>query len=129
LFDRPGTEPTGVPAVNSSGNGESPVDPQALADWMTEAALPIAFEGQPASAPAVMCHVTAAEVDELLPEPTGLAPDRQVCVAEAPGDYTTSAPVDPQLERQPQSLAADTAFAVVDAETGNLLLAGAYRRS
>ncbi|MFD4422252.1 hypothetical protein ACFWN7_12225 [Agromyces sp. NPDC058484] len=128
LFDRPDTSLEGVPALDTGSTGQVlGFDPEALAAWMATASLGVPYEGEVTTSPKTVCPVTAAEADELLPEPTGLEPDRLLCVATAEGSFTISAPTrlgDPQ----PESLTADQAYVVVDAATGNLLVAGAFRR-
>jgi hypothetical protein len=128
LFDRAGTEPEGAPALDVSTTGQTPAfDSEVLGAWMASATLGVPYDGEVTSTPAVTCPLTVIEADKLLPEPTGLADDRLICLAQAHGRFTTNAPVSPQLE-QPEPLTADTAYIVVDATTGNLLVAGAYRR-
>ena len=128
LFDREGTEPTGVPAIRASAAGQVPAfDVLEVATWLSTYDPGAPYEGSVTTAPAVTCPVTVREADQMLPEPTGLATDRSVCVAVAEGSFTTDAPVGVDTAAR-EPLTADHTFAVIDASTGNLLISGVYRR-
>jgi len=127
LLARDGEPLAGVAAVDPTRDGEVPAfDPDQVGQWMASTQLGVPYDGDLTADPKVTCSLTAAEADQMLPAPTGLARDRGVCVAEAPGTFTITGP--PSTE-QAEPEVADTAYVVVDAATGNVLLAGAYRRT
>jgi hypothetical protein len=125
LFDRPATAPEGVPAVKVTSPGEVPAfDPADLARWMSETPMAKPYTGTVTDQPTVTCPVKASQADRLLPEATGLSSDRVLCIAKAQGTFTVQGP--PDQSGQPSQSSATQAYVVVDATSGNLLIAGAY---
>ena len=71
------------------------------------------------------CNLTASDVANIIGQKTGLAEDRALCYAEIEGPITFVGP--PRKAHQGGALLDfGKGFYVFDAETGNLVLAGAY---